>query len=64
MYQKVFFNKLEFYLKKKKNFFPTGTSQILADCAIKLVNNRDIKILDFGCGIGVVGISIFKKKKN
>ena len=63
MYQKIFFNKLESYLKKKKNFFPTGTSQILADCAIKLVNNRDIKILDFGCGIGVVGISIFKKKK-
>ena len=63
MHQKVFFNKLEFYCNKKKNFLPTGTSQILANCAIKLINNKDAKILDFGCGIGVVGISIFKKKK-
>ena len=63
MNHKVLFNKLEFLCNKKKNFLPTGTSQILADCAIKLISNKNKKVLDFGCGIGVVGISIFKKKK-
>ena len=63
MNQKVLFNKLNFLCNKDKNFLPTGTSQILADCAIKLIKNKKVKVLDFGCGIGVVGISIFKKKK-
>jgi methylase of polypeptide subunit release factors len=59
----IYFKKMSF-LYSSKAFSPTGTSEILADEACKLVKNKKNNILDFGCGIGVVGIYIAKKKKN
>ncbi len=48
----------------KKVFIPTGTSEILIEAAKKIIRPKK-KILDLGCGSGIVGISIakFLKKK-
>ena len=59
--EKISFKNMNFYYSKK-TFLPTGTSEILADEACKIINNKNYDILDFGCGIGVVGIYIAKKK--
>ena len=61
--EKISFKNMNFYYSKK-TFLPTGTSEILADEACKIINNKNYDILDFGCGIGVVGIYIAKKKNN
>lgn len=48
---------------KKGIFTPTGTSQILKEQALKFSKNA-IKILDLGCGSGLIGISILEKYPN
>lgn len=50
-------------LNKKGVFQPTGTSKILVAEALKYSNNHN-KILDLGCGTGIVGISILEKYPN
>ena len=48
----------------KKVFIPTGTSEILIEAAKRIIKPKK-KILDLGCGSGIVGISIAKYlKKN
>lgn len=59
--KKIYFKDLNFFYSPKA-FLPTGTSQILADQALKLIKNKKYNILDFGCGIGVVGIFLATKK--
>ncbi len=46
----------------KKVFIPTGTSEILIEAAKKIIKPKK-KILDLGCGSGIVGISIAKYLK-
>ena len=45
-----------------KVFKPTGTSELLVEISNKIIKEEK-KILDLGCGCGIVGISIAKKKK-
>ena len=59
--KKIRFYELDFY-KSDQSFEPTGTSELLVQSSSKFIKQNK-KILDFGCGIGVVGISIFKKNK-
>lgn len=59
--KKINFKDLDFY-NSNKSFVPTGTSELLVDKASKFIKQNK-KVLDFGCGIGVVGITIFKKNK-
>ncbi len=46
-------------LINKKVFVPTGTSQVLIEAARKIIKPKK-KILDLGCGSGVVGITLAK----
>ena len=46
----------------KNVFIPTGTSEILIEAAKKIIKPKK-KILDLGCGSGIVGISIAKHLK-
>ena len=50
------------FLIKKKVFIPTATSELLIEASNKIVKVKK-KILDLGCGSGVVGISIAKSLK-
>ena len=58
--EKIKFNNLFFY-NSKNTFIPTGTSDLLLSSTFKVIK-RNEKILDLGCGIGVVGISLFKMR--
>ena len=46
----------------KKVFQPTSTTNILLKSCFKIIKKPG-KILDLGCGCGVVGFSLFKKNK-
>ena len=61
MFYKLSNNKLNFLIKKKV-FFPTATSELLIEASQKIIKNKK-KILDLGCGSGIVGISIAKSLK-
>ena len=58
MYYKLLNNKSNFLIKSKV-FVPTGTSELLIEASKKIIKKRK-KILDLGCGSGIVGISIAK----
>lgn len=57
--KKIKFEGLEFQISNY-SFKPTGTSELLCQSVNKIIKSKK-KILDFGCGIGVVGITLFKK---
>ena len=61
MYYKSSDNQSDFLIKKKV-FIPTATSELLIEASKKIVKVKK-KILDLGCGSGVVGISIGKSLK-
>lgn len=47
----------------KKVFQPTATTNFLLDQTIKIIN-KPMKILDLGCGCGIIGIIVGKKIKS
>ena len=51
-------------LYNKDVFKPTETTKFLLDAVIKNFPKRKVKVLDLGCGNGVVGIYLLKKYKN
>ena len=58
MYYKLSNNKSNFLIQNKV-FVPTGTSELLIEATEKVIKKKK-KILDLGCGSGIVGISIAK----
>ena len=57
---KIFNDKFSIFLNKKI-FEPNLTTILLIDMARKIVKNND-KVLDLGCGSGVIGCYLYKKK--
>ena len=53
-------NKFSIFLNKKI-FEPNLTTMLLIDTASKIIKKND-KVLDLGCGSGVVGCYLYKKK--
>lgn len=51
-------------LSNKGVFKPTETTKFLLEAVIKNFPKRKVKVLDLGCGNGVVGIYLLKKYKN
>lgn len=47
----------------KKVFTPNLTSKLSFEVAIKKIKNNS-KVLDLGCGTGIIGVGVFKNKKN
>ena len=50
-------------LLNKKVFVPNLTSQLSYEVASKKIK-RNTKVLDLGCGSGIIGIGILKNSKN
>jgi SAM-dependent methyltransferase len=57
---KILNNKFSIFINKKI-FEPNLTTILLIDVAVKIIKNND-KVLDLGCGSGVVGCYLYKKK--
>ena len=57
---KIFNDKFSIFLNKKI-FEPNLTTILLIDMARKIIKNNN-KVLDLGCGSGVVGCYLYKKK--
>ena len=57
---KIVNDKFSIFLNKKI-FEPNLTTILLIDMARKIIKNND-KVLDLGCGSGVVGCYLYKKK--
>ncbi len=57
---KIFNDKFSIFLNKKI-FEPNLTTILLIDMARKIIRSND-KVLDLGCGSGVVGCYLYKKK--
>ena len=51
-------------LSNKAVFKPTSTTKFLLKAVIKKFPKRKVKVLDLGCGSGVIGIYLLKKYKN
>lgn len=51
-------------LSNKGVFKPTETTKFLLEAVIKKFPRRKVRVLDLGCGSGVVGIYLLKKYKN
>ena len=51
-------------LVSEKVFKPTQTTKLLLEQSTKKIKKKKLKILDMGCGSGVIGIYILKKYKN
>lgn len=61
------FNEKKKYIKLYSNkgvFKPTETTKFLIEAIIKKFPKKKIKILDMGCGNGIVGIYLLKNYKN
>tara|TARA_B100001057_G_scaffold462474_1_gene515472 strand:- start:906 stop:1646 length:741 start_codon:yes stop_codon:yes gene_type:complete len=58
---KILDNKFSIFLNKKV-FEPNLTTSLLIEMAVKMIKNND-KVLDLGCGSGIVGCYLYKKKK-
>ena len=52
---------LKLYISKKV-FEPTSTTNIILESCLKKIK-KPSKILDLGCGSGIIGLSLFKKGK-
>tara|TARA_B100000989_G_C19532664_1_gene470988 strand:- start:1924 stop:2643 length:720 start_codon:yes stop_codon:yes gene_type:complete len=57
---KIIDDKFSIYINKKV-FEPNLTTMLLIDMAKKIIKNED-KVLDLGCGSGVIGCYLYKKK--
>lgn len=57
---KILNDKFSIFLNKKI-FEPNLTTKLLIDMATKIIKKND-KVLDLGCGSGVVGCYLYKKK--
>jgi SAM-dependent methyltransferase len=57
---KIFNDKFSIFLNKKI-FEPNLTTILLIDMARKIIKNNN-KVLDLGCGSGIVGCYLYKKK--
>jgi methylase of polypeptide subunit release factors len=56
------FKKINFYINNKV-FIPTGTSSMLYDAALRYFSPNKTT-LELGCGIGIIGIALSKKKSS
>ena len=44
-----------------KSFIPTATSDFLIKSTLKVLRPKHNSLLDLGCGVGIVGLSLFKE---
>ena len=57
---KIFENNFSVFLNKNI-FEPNLTTKLLIKSASKIINKND-KVLDLGCGSGIIGCYFYKKK--
>ncbi len=61
MYMKLTYANTDFEVNAGSAFVPTDTSRLLIECALKEIAEGD-RVLDLGCGSGVVGLVIAQLK--